>query len=106
MRYRHLVGEPVVAVDGLSPREWLQAADVVVAQHRSRRSARRWANAIRHRYPGCTLAISRHRSGRWWLLVCPDGRIVLTVVHNGRLPSAEASGRAGFHLWAACRGWS
>ena len=105
MRHQRLVSRPVVVVDGLSPREWMQAADVVVGQHRSRRRARRWANAIRHTYPGCTLAISRHRSGRWWLVAAPQGRVVFATV-DGHLPPAEALGHLGFDMWVRYRGWS
>lgn len=103
MQYRHIIGGPVVAVDGLSPREWMQAADVVVAQHRSRRSARRWAEAIQRSYPGCTLAISRHRSGRWCLVADPDGRIVVATAHSSHLPSMEALGINAFRMWALCQ---
>jgi hypothetical protein len=102
VQHRHLLDPPVVAVDGRSSRAWMQAADVVVRQHRSRWAARRWANAIRSRYPGCTLAVSRHQTGLWWLVGDADVDIVITTVHSshGRdLPSVEVVGRIAFHVW-------
>jgi hypothetical protein len=65
---RYVTGDLVVAVDGLSSREWLQAADVIVGRHRTRRAARRWVTATRRRYPGCALTVSRHRRGRWLVI--------------------------------------
>lgn len=109
MRDRHLLSGPVVAVDGRSSREWMQAADIVVGQHRSRRSARRWASEIRYRYPGCTLAVSCHRSGRWWLVGDPEERITVATVHSShvsRVPSVEELGLVAFQtwvLWQICR---
>lgn len=96
------VGVPVVAVDRLSARAWMQAADVVIGHHRSARSARRWMNTIHDRYPGCTLAISRHPSGRWCLVGVAGFRGRFATVrstHSARLPAAEELGRVVFQAW-------
>ena len=57
----------VIAVDGLSTREWLQAADVIVSTHRTRRAAKAWMRAVHHDYPGCVVAVACHEAGRWCL---------------------------------------
>jgi len=101
MSTRDTVGEPVVAVEGHDEAAWVQAADVVVARHRSRRRARRWVRRVRHRYPGCTVAVGWDRSGRWCVLGVHD----LVVVAAGRhgLPRSAADvaafGRAVFAAW-------
>jgi hypothetical protein len=75
-------GDAVVAVEGLSSREWLQAADVIVGRHRTRRAARRWATATRRRYPGCVLTVSRHRRGRWFVVGASEHIAVLVEVRS------------------------
>jgi hypothetical protein len=85
-------GAPVVAVAGHDDEAWVQAADVVVARHRSRRAARRWVRHVRLRYPGCSVAISAHRGGRW----CVVGVHELVVVTTGHAVPRSAAGVAAF----------
>jgi hypothetical protein len=100
MSTRDAVGRPVVAVDGHDGRAWVQAADVVVGRHRSRRRARRWVRRVRHRYPGCTVAVGRHPAGRWCVIGVPG--LVLVAAGPGLPRSAAgvaALGRAVFAAW-------
>lgn len=92
-------GEPVVAVAG-DDEAWVQAADVVVARHRSRRAARRWVRHVRLRYPGCSVVVGAHRGGRW----CVVGVRGLDAVAAGQaVPRSTAGvaafGRAVFAAW-------
>jgi len=62
--------EPVVAVIGRSPRNWLHSADILVYEPRSELSGWAWLATVFTRYPGCAAAIVRlpHRLvllGRW-----------------------------------------
>lgn len=57
----------VIAVDGHSTREWLQAADIIVGVHRTRRAARAWIRSVHHDYPGCAVAVACHEAGLWCL---------------------------------------
>ncbi len=80
MAPHYTVDGVVVAVDGLSTREWLQAADVIVGRHRTHRAARCWATATRRHYPGCVLAVSLHLRGRWMVIgVCGDVAVLVQV---------------------------
>jgi hypothetical protein len=85
----------VGAAPGRPDEAWMQAADVIVARHRSRLRARRWAGRVRRRYPGCSVALGWHPTGRW------------CVVAVAGLPRAAgtddelaALGRAVFAAWA------
>jgi hypothetical protein len=100
--WRMPVHDAIVGVEGVSGDAWLQAADVIVGEHRTRRAARRWIASIQLRYPGCLFAVARHRRGRWCLVGLPARNIVL---RGGRfdLATAEQFGRIIYHLWAARR---
>lgn len=87
-------GEPVVAVDGRDDESWMQAADVVVARHRSRLRARRWAGRVRRRYPGCSVALSRHSGGRWCVVAVAGSPFAA-----GEDEELAAIGRAVFVAW-------
>lgn len=102
MDRRMTVPDAIVGVEGASTHAWLQAADIVVGEHRSRRAAKRWIASIQLRYPGCLLAVARHRRGRWCLVGLPARNLVL---RGGRfdLATAEQVGRIIYHLWAARR---
>lgn len=69
-------GPVVVAVDGAG-REWLQAADVILGTHRSRRRAARWLRRTRARYPGCVVTVAGHTGGRWCLVGLPDRTVIV-----------------------------
>jgi hypothetical protein len=92
--------DAVVAVDGRSSGSSLAAADIVVGEHRTRRQACRWITSVYRRYPGCLLAVARHRRGRWCLIGLPARNI---LVRGGRfdLAAAEQVGRVIYHLWEA-----
>jgi hypothetical protein len=102
MDRRMTVHDAIVGVEGTSSHAWLQAADIVVGEHRTRREAQRWIASIHQRYPGCVLAVARQRRGRWCLVGVPARNI---VVRGGRfdLATAEQVGRIIYHLWAARR---
>jgi hypothetical protein len=103
MSTRDTVGAPVVAVEGQDDPAWVQAADVVVAPHRSRRRARRWIHRVRRRYPGCTVAVGWQRAGRWCVLGVPG--LVVVAAGAGLPRSADdvaAFGRAVFAAWLYC----
>jgi hypothetical protein len=85
-------GAPVVAVAGRDDEARVQAADVVVARHLSRRAARRWVRQVRLRYPGCSVAVGAHRRGRW----CVVGVHGLVVVTTGQAVPRSAAGVAAF----------
>jgi hypothetical protein len=99
---RMTVHDAIVGVEGTSTRAWLQAADIVVGEHRTKRAARRWIASIQRRYPGCLLAVARHRRGRWCLVGLPARNLVL---RGGRfdLATAEQLGRIIYQMWAARR---
>ena len=99
---RMTLTEPVVGVEDVSTCAWLQAADIVVGQHRTRRQARRWIASIHRRYPGCLLAVACQRNGRWCLVGLPARDIMM---RGGRYDMATAKqvGRIIFHLWEARR---
>lgn len=65
--------DSVVAVAGHSERRWLQSADIVIGDCWTVRSARRWLVTTLDRYPGCTIAVARHRRRRWLLVGSRDG---------------------------------
>jgi hypothetical protein len=90
--------EAVVGVVGTSPRAWLQVADVVVGEHRTRRQARRWIASVQRDYPRCILAVARQRRGRWCMVGFPARNIVM---RGGTfdLLVAEQIGRVIYHLW-------
>jgi hypothetical protein len=90
--------EAIVGVEGRSTRSWLQVADIVVGQHRTRRQARRWISTVQRRYPGCLLAVARQQHGRWCLVGLPARNI---LVRGGRfdLAAAEQIGRVIYYLW-------
>jgi hypothetical protein len=92
--------DAVVGVEGASTRAWLQSADIVVGQHRTRRQARRWISSIHRRYPECVLAVARQRRGRWCLVGLPARNIMVT---GGTFDAvaAEQVGRVIYQLWAA-----
>jgi hypothetical protein len=91
--------EAVVAVDGVSPRAWLRAADIVLGEHRTRRQARRWIAEIYRRYPDCLLAVARQRRGRWCVVGFPARDITLSGARFD-LADAEQLGRMVYHLWS------
>jgi hypothetical protein len=99
------VDRPVVAVDGKARREWLQAADVVVGRHRSRRSARRWVAGVWRRFPGCTVALSWHPSARRCVVGFRDHPYVVSVsgCHATDDSSAGRLGRIAFTAWVRRR---
>ena len=86
-----------------SERAWLQAADVIVGRHRTRRGARRWVTSIRRQFPGCVVAVSRSRHGRWLVLGWPGPT---TLVQGGPFDAAESAevGRLVYQLWVSDRG--
>jgi hypothetical protein len=90
--------EVVVAIEGASERAWLQAADVIVGQHRTRWAARRWVDSVRGRYPGCVVAVTRQRRNRWCLVGLPARTF---VVRGGRMDAATTVqvGRAAYRVW-------
>lgn len=94
--------EAIVGVEGVSTHSWLQVADIVVGQHRTRRQARRWISTVQRRYPDCLLAVARQRHGRWCLVGLPARNI---LVRGGRfdLAAAEQVGRVIYYLWDARR---
>ena len=100
--WRMPLSEPIVGVEGVSTLAWLQAADIVVGQHRTRRQARRWIASIHRRYPGCLLAVARQRRGRWCLVGLPARDILM---RGGRydISTAKQVGRIIYHLWDARR---
>jgi hypothetical protein len=89
--------EAIVAVEGTSPAAWLEVADIMVAQHRTRRQARRWIASVQREYPGCLLAVVRQSSGRWCMVGFPARTILM---RGGRfdLAVAEQIGRVIYHL--------
>jgi len=94
--------EAVVAVEGASPPTWLMVADIIIGEHRTRRQARAWIASVQRRYPGCLLAVARHRRGRWLLMGIPARNILM---RGGRfdLADAEQLGRVLYRLWSARR---
>jgi hypothetical protein len=94
--------EAIVGVEDTSPQAWLGAADVLVGQHRTRREARRWITSTLKRYPGCLVAVARHRRGRWCLVGLPARNIMM---RGGRfdLVVAEQLGRVIYYLWSTRR---
>lgn len=91
--------DPIVGIDDVSDRAWLQAADIVVGQHRTRRQARRWISSVHRRYPRCLLAVARQRRGRWCLLGLP-ARNIMVRGERFDLAAAEQIGRVIYRLWA------
>lgn len=89
---------PVIATE-TDPTEWVQAADVLAGQHRSRRRARRWAATARHRYPGCTVAVSRAASGRWIVLALPGTTVTVHTDSRGVGLSTSELGRIAYRVW-------
>jgi hypothetical protein len=89
----------VVAVEEASDRAWLQAADVMIGRHRTRRAARRWVASVHRRYPGCVVAVSRHRRDRWCLVGLPARTF---VVRGGRMDVTMTAhvGCAAYLIWA------
>jgi len=94
--------EAVVGVEDTSTRAWLQSADIVVGQHRTRGQARRWISSVHRRYPECVLAVARQRRGRWCLVGIPARNI---MVRGGTFDAvtAEQVGRVIYHLWDLAR---
>ena len=92
---------PVIAVDERSSREWLQAADIVITRHRNPWRAMRWAGTVRRRLPGCTVAVSRIGSGRWYTIGLP-GHTILFTVHSRRQRAALDAADVGRLV---LRGW-
>jgi hypothetical protein len=91
--------EAVVGVEGVSTLAWLQAADVVVGQHRTRRQASQWIASVHRRYPRCLLAVARQRHGRWCILGLPARNILMRGgVFNTE--AAEQFGRMMYRMWA------
>ncbi|MGB3438296.1 MAG: hypothetical protein WBA97_06040 [Actinophytocola sp.] len=89
----------VVVVDvRTGDRARLQAADVIIGQRRSRRGARRWVESIRRQFPGCVVAVSWSRRGRWMVLGWPGPAIHLPVGSSGEAHAAEV-GRLVYQLW-------
>lgn len=99
-RMTYLEQEAIIGIEGTSTRAWLQAADIVVGEHRTRRQASRWISSTQRRYPECLFAVARQRRGRWCLVGLPARNI---MVRGGRfdLAAAEQVGRVLYHLWAA-----
>jgi hypothetical protein len=93
-----VVDDVVMAVDG-GRREWLQAADIIVANHRWRGQASRWSRRTRDQYPGCVIAVAAHTGGRWCLIRLPD-RVVL--IRGRRLPVAAVA-HAAYAVWLGGR---
>jgi hypothetical protein len=95
--------DAVVATDGTSAVTWLQAADVIVGQHRTRRLGRRWIASIHRSYPGCVVAVARHRRGRWCLVGLPSRTI---AIRGDRFDAAAAvrAGHVGYVLWLVRQG--
>lgn len=98
---RHVLGgDAVVASAAVDDREWLQAADIVLARHRTLRCARRWLGSARRHYPGATVVMSRHRRGRWCLVGLPHGISVLFAgPRRWRPAEAERIGRISYQTW-------
>ncbi|TDV56455.1 hypothetical protein CLV71_102522 [Actinophytocola oryzae] len=92
--------DTVVAIYDVSERAWLQAADVIVGQHRTRWAARRWIDSVRQCYPGCVVAVTRQRRDRWCVVGLP-ARVFL--VRGGYMDAAMSIqiGRAAYQVWAA-----
>lgn len=67
-----------VATVGQGSRGDLQCADILVADQRSRRSARRWIHTVWLDYPGCVVAVARQHRGRW-CVVAVRGQEILVV---------------------------
>jgi hypothetical protein len=98
-RWRMSLGrEAVVGVEGESAPAWLQAADIVIGQHRSRRQAVRWIAAAHRRYPRCVLVVARQRRGRWCIVGLPARNILM---RGGTFDNedAEQLGRMVYRLW-------
>jgi hypothetical protein len=93
-----VVDEVVMAVDR-GRREWLQAADIIVATHRWRGRASRWSRRTRDQYPGCVMAVATHPGGRWCLIRLPD-RVVLV---RGRGLPVAAVAQAAYAVWLGGR---
>ncbi|MCT2586930.1 hypothetical protein [Actinophytocola gossypii] len=102
MRQRDVARAAVVAVVDVDGREWAQAADILIARHRTGWFARRWLSVARRRYPGCVVVVSRQRAGRWCLVGLPDGVRVRLV--RGRPWSAEDAVRLGRSVYGAWLG--
>lgn len=97
-------GAGAVARTVVESREWLQAADILLARHRTRRLARRWIRVARRCYPGCAVFVSRQRGGRWCLVGLPDGVSVL-LARGRRWTPADAAriGRISYESWLLFR---
>jgi len=88
----------VVAVEDVSDHVWLQAADVIVGRHRTRRAGRRWISTIRRRYPGCVVAVTRGRRGRWCLVGWPGHTAVMRGEHMDVAMTVEI-GCVAYYVW-------
>lgn len=96
------VDQVIVAVEG-ARREWLQAADIIVAHHRWRWRASRWARRAHSQYPGCVVVMAVHTGGRWCLIRLPDHAV---LVRGRSLTHAVAAiAHAAYVVWldARCR---
>lgn len=94
----------IVAIEDVSDRGWLQAADVIVGCHRTRWAGRRWIAMIHERYPGCVVAVTRQRRGRWCLI----GLHGCTFVVRGEPVDAALAvevGRAAYRVWITRGAW-
>ena len=97
---QRIAGGAVVADVATGSREWLQAADILLARHRTLRLARRWLWLARLRYPGCAVVVSRQRGGRWCLVGLPNG-VSARFVHSRRWTPEDADriGRICYETW-------
>ena len=93
-------GDAVVATPSTDGREWVQAADILLAGHRTLGRARRWLDSARHRHPGAVVVVSRQRGGRWCLVGLPRDVSVL-VVGRRRWSAADAEriARVSYGAW-------
>lgn len=92
--------DAVVASTSVDRREWLQAADILLARHRTLWLARHWLRLTRRRYPGVTVVVSSQRRGRWCLVGLPHGVCALIVSRRGWVPAdAERIGRISYETW-------
>jgi hypothetical protein len=96
----HVESGDVIVVDARTAgRAWLQAADVIVGEHRDRRRACAWVVSIRRRFPGCAVAVAWSRQGRW-LVVGWHGTTIR--LRGGPFDGARAAEIGGLvhQLWA------
>jgi predicted dithiol-disulfide oxidoreductase (DUF899 family) len=101
---RNIGADAVVASTAFDSQEWLQAADILLARHRTLWLARQWLAITRRRYPGCTVAVSQQRGGRWCLVGLPHGVSVLFVGRRRWIPAdAERIGRISYEAWLLVR---